>query len=512
MAASFDSASDCDDCDDDDVLQSRSRLFRDVGTCLIMRPGRNKSVFADIEGNSVFQNTTLTVIVFNALWMAIDVEYNHPNLSDDDGGLPLEPFSTLIENFFCAYFTMEVVIRFLAFKRKRWWCMEGMFVFDTVLVVFMVLEVWLVPLIAHFSGDSSSGGDLGLFSGLRLLRLARITRMVKLMALFPELVTLVKGTVSALKATSWVLLFLIMIMYVFAIIFTTQLGDADGPPELPDGEDPTAEILFSSMGSSFMTLLTNGVLGDNLFQTMDAILTNSVILFLVFTVFFVMSSLMLLNMLIGVLCQVVDMTAQKEEEQANLRRLRKCLTEAFEMIDENCDGKIGRYEWKDMAQNKEVKQSLISLGIPADSLEGKLQQLEATIFPEVETTKGIGGRRFSSASDDGEGLTLDEFMEKMKELHPDSQIGALDLEDFKAHIESANRYLGKKLDAIGDLLQGAAGKPVQSVSLDHGYRNPAAVPNDTIYQMPAAKACEDPARPLRDVPLEILLHVLKLRC
>merc|ERR1712062_617040 len=99
-------------------------------------------------------------------------------------------------------------------------------------------------------------------------------------------------------------------------------------------------------------------------------------------------------------------------------------------------------------------------------------------------------------------------MEKMKELHPDSHIGALDLEDFKAQILATN----KKLDAIERKIQGGDGKASRRVSVDYRFPNPAAVQNDSIYPMPAAKGHGEPDKLLRAVPLEILLHVLKVRC
>merc|ERR1719174_277888 len=84
----------------------------------------------------------------------------------------------------------------------------------------------------------------------------------------PELMTLVKGMLSACKAVFFILLFLILVTYVFAIIFTSQMGDADNT----EPEEETAEHMFGTMGDSMMSLFTHGVLGDNLSQTLQAIL------------------------------------------------------------------------------------------------------------------------------------------------------------------------------------------------------------------------------------------------
>merc|ERR1719378_1144705 len=84
----------------------------------------------------------------------------------------------------------------------------------------------------------------------------------------PELMTLVKGMVSAAKSTFFILLFLVLVMYVFAIIFTSQIGDSANK----DPEPETAEHMFGTMGDSMMSLFTHGVMGDNLMQTLQAIL------------------------------------------------------------------------------------------------------------------------------------------------------------------------------------------------------------------------------------------------
>merc|ERR1712130_737344 len=93
-----------------------------------------------------------------------------------------------------------------------------------------------------------------------------------------------------MKAVSFILLFLLLVMYVFAIIFTSHFGEPGGDEEVPltpeqeamqeevealglslADSDATAVQLFATIGHSMMTLFTNGVLGDNLAQTLNSI-------------------------------------------------------------------------------------------------------------------------------------------------------------------------------------------------------------------------------------------------
>merc|ERR1719453_1827129 len=78
--------------------------------------------------------------------------------------------------------------------------------------------------------DDDSGGGVGAFSALRLLRLLRLARMGRLMRFVPEMLKLVKGMISAAKSVVWILIFLVMVIYVFAIVFTGAIADSEATP------------------------------------------------------------------------------------------------------------------------------------------------------------------------------------------------------------------------------------------------------------------------------------------
>ena len=100
----------------------------------------------------------------------------------------------------------------LFFSPYRW------FSFDGFLVALMLLETLIIPV--ALTGADGSVGQLGI---LRLLRLLRLTRMVRLMRAVPELVTLLRSMVIALRSVLSTLGLLFMFMYVFAIIIKSQL-------------------------------------------------------------------------------------------------------------------------------------------------------------------------------------------------------------------------------------------------------------------------------------------------
>merc|ERR1719424_1573440 len=146
------------------------------------------------------------------------------------------------ENIFCVYFTFEFVVRFLAFEAKRNCLKDNWFKFDSVLVIMMILETWVMTLCLVLFGFEGGSLPTGPF---RMLRLMRLARMVRMMRALPELVTMVKGMMVATRAVASSLLLLMLMTYIFAVVMFLGLG-----------EDPEAEYEFGTIGICMWTLMT----------------------------------------------------------------------------------------------------------------------------------------------------------------------------------------------------------------------------------------------------------------
>lgn len=462
----------------------------------------NDSIFATIAISDYFQHTTMCVIVINALWIGADTEWNHKSLIDADGKYPLEPSSVAVENVFCFYFTVEVVVRFLSFRKKVSCLRDAWFVFDSLLVTCMVLETWVIAFITLVSDGWEGASFLSNFSALRLLRLLRLTRMARLMRSVPELMTLVKGMVSATKAVFFILLFLILVMYVFAIIFTSQIGDAANREPEPE----TAEHMFGTLGDSMMSLFTHGVLGDNLSATLQAILDfpngegaeSSVLLLWLFMLFFAISSMTLLNMLIGVLCEVVTSTAASETDTMQVQELRMCIEDAFDDIDLNDDGQVTESEWSQIKNNPLVRQQMECLGVKATEMEDCLNQMQKTLFKK-RRSPSKGSQK--SNEDLDEGLSLEDLISKVTELRPDKPASALSVELLSAKVALRDRTFKSRLthveDLIGQMLS-RRGAPIASTA-------------QLSALVPDTPPGNSTSSPLREIPTQLLFQEIKSR-
>eukprot|EP00927_Polykrikos_kofoidii_P002915 TRINITY_DN11164_c0_g1_i1.p1 TRINITY_DN11164_c0_g1~~TRINITY_DN11164_c0_g1_i1.p1 ORF type:complete len:719 (+),score=105.97 TRINITY_DN11164_c0_g1_i1:122-2158(+) len=195
-----------------------------------------------------FENSALWVIAINSIWMAFEADYR-----DDASDGVLFILFLFMDNFFCVFFTLEIIVRFLSFKSKRS-CVNFWFMFDFCMAVMMVFETWVLSLLVLLVKDFSltgNGGGFGVMRLLRLLRLTRMARMMRLMRALPELLILIKGIAVATRSVFFTMCLLGFVVYIFAILFST----------ITDGTElHTAR--FKDIPTSILTLLLRGTLPD----------------------------------------------------------------------------------------------------------------------------------------------------------------------------------------------------------------------------------------------------------
>lgn len=308
-----------------------------------------------IARSTYFDYTTLFVITLNALWIAIETDHN-----DSEALLDADIGFILVENVFCAYFFAEWLLRFLAFERKLNGFRDAWFVFDSILVFTMVMETWVMAFIVKFT-SSSLGAGMGNASILRmarLLRLSRMARMVRLLRAVPELMILVKGMVAAMRSVAFTLLLLLFFIYVFAIFFTQLASD-----------NQVLSVYFHGVGQAMYTLAMHGVFLEDLIVIMDIMKEESIFLATVFFLFVMIAALTLMNMLIGVLCEVVTAVSSTEKEALEVAfvkaKLQQVLMTSFpgKAGQEAHELSITKEEYEQILENPSAARLLQEVGV-----------------------------------------------------------------------------------------------------------------------------------------------------
>lgn len=297
----------------------------------------------------LFENLTMVVITLNAIWIGIDTALNEEELlATADIGF------VIAENLFCIYFTAEIIIRFMAFEKKWDTLRDKWFLFDSALGILMVSETWV--LYAILKGDSSLNLDFGNGGStlrlLKLLRLSRVARMVKLMRLMPEVMVLIRGIGVASRSVMFTLGLLWMITYVFAVAFTQLCKDTT-----------VGKLYFPDLGTAALTLFFKICFGESLMEVALALYTEVFMGFVLFLLFTVLGPLTVMNMLLGVLVEVVRVVASFEQDSMDTQYVTDQLTTAFSELDEDGDGRVSMEEFTALLDLERAVTALSDVGI-----------------------------------------------------------------------------------------------------------------------------------------------------
>jgi len=422
-------------------VRARSRFNRKPAPYNVQNEYWKTGISQKIAKSQRFENVTLGVIVINAMWIAIDTDHN-----DAFTMLDASWEFVLADIIFFGYFSVELIIRFSAFQRKRRCLRDPWFVFDSCLVALYFFDPFIMTFAAAVTGGSL---DLptSVFFLLRLFRLLRLTRLVRMMRSLPELMIMIKGMLTAAASVSYTMGLLMIVTYIFAIALA-QLSIGNS----------FREQYFQGVALSMYTLLIYGTLLDSLAGFTDAVREESTICLIVVTIFAIISALTLMNMLIGVLCEIVSAIASTEKETLLTDKVHETCCKVIEDIDSPiCAQKLVSFEeMKILFQNKDA--------------QGALQAASINIHDLVDVSEDLILR---DGNDDGQ-VTFDEFMNMVLDCRASKQASLKDVmvlrrriscrfRDFKVEMRGAeskiNALIAKRKDKNAKLLAANTSSP-----------------------------------------------------
>merc|ERR1711939_1014653 len=115
---------------------------------------------------------------------------------------------------------------------------------------------------------------------------------------------MIRAMLIAMRSVFLALCLLVLIIYIFAVTFTQISVDTR-----------VGVRYFNNVPESMNTLLLHGCFGENLPDLMDEAYKSGVIYGCALLAFVFLASLTVMNMLIGVLCEVVKVVSAVEKEQ-----------------------------------------------------------------------------------------------------------------------------------------------------------------------------------------------------
>lgn len=379
-----------------------------------------------IAKHNYFENITLAIIVLNALWIWIDTDYN-----DGDTLLDAPPGFVVMDCLFFAYFFLELFIRFLAFERKIKCFCDPWFVFDTFLVLLYFFDPFVLTIMAAAAGGNGLAMPTDI---LRLFRLARLSRLVRMLRSLPELMILIKGMVTAAATVGYTMVLLLVITYVFAIALKQLSIGTTGDEE----NDPIYDMYFSSVPLAVYSLIIYATFLDNLADFCNAILAQSGVCLFVVAIYIILASLTVMNMLIGVLCEVVSAVAEEERESTITDKVYEKFSDICKRLDTNSNERLSWPEFQKIMDMPEALNALESVNV--DPI-GMIDFAEDKFF-EDEEPKELTFQQFMEMVLDfrgGQEATLKDLMLLSKKVN--KQFG-----DLKMRVEVVTGKLNKLVD------------------------------------------------------------------
>lgn len=245
-----------------------------------------------IAESRVFQLTIIAVIIANAVVIGIET---YPRVDERIGGL-LEAVDTV----FLWIFVVEIAIRFAAYgKHPTKFFTRGWNVFD-----FAIVAAAFVPMVG---------------ANLTLLRLIRVLRVIRLVEVIGDLRLIVRGLLRSLAPLAGVAVFVVLVVYIYAIAGTAMFGE-----ELPDE--------WGTAGSAMLTcfrILTLDNWDDLYFPAREV--TPWATPF--FVSFIIVATLVVLNIVIAVVVSSVEQARQVELERETSELTRAAGEQVPELTD-----------------------------------------------------------------------------------------------------------------------------------------------------------------------------------
>lgn len=329
------------------------------------------SFFGRLTQKPIFEDAVLLLICLNAVWIGMDVDQNGrpgtfvtPSLLE--GG----------QSIFCLGFVIEILCRFLSYKRKMDFfqgSMRNWNMFDTILVALMLAETVI-------QATQARGMKLMKFpSVLRLMKLLRISRLCYLI---PELGMMVHSMFVAVRGTAAMFLLLIGLVYVFAIIFThwvRVLGVSRNcvPDKFVRDLEFCFDEHFGDMALTFLTLSQILIL-DEVFVIVRQIFDESPWYGGVILIYMILGCFTLLNMLVAIIVEIVHefQTLERREQ------LRLALDSFILLMDDDNSGTISRNEFE-----RHAGCILEELGLPEQTMRDAFEMLDAHNHGLVEVAE-----------------------------------------------------------------------------------------------------------------------------
>lgn len=240
-----------------------------------------KRLFLDIRNNNFFELFIISVILISAI--AVGFRTYEESLNPE-----IFLYLSYLDYFITIVFLIEIFIRMVAEKKLIVFFRTPWNIFD-----FSIVAISLIPI---ESLDS-----------ILLARLVRVFRLLRLVSFIPQFRILIESFVTAIPRVGYILLFMFVEFYIFAAIGSILFSEI-------------SPLHWGNVGLAMLTLFQTATLEgwpDLMYQSLEVQKFS----WIFFVVFIILNSLVFMNMIIGVIIDVI-VKANENESPENIRLLK----------------------------------------------------------------------------------------------------------------------------------------------------------------------------------------------
>jgi len=301
-----------------------------------------------------------------------------------------------------------------------------------------VIDTWIMYTYMIITGVTTGGGfsDSSVLRVARLLRLTRMARMARLLRAMPELIILIKGMGAAMRSVGFTLILLLVLLYIFGVAFKQLCSDAS---------NAFCATFFSSVPRSMHTLLIHGTLMDDLREFVVPLEEYSILLLFFFYCFLLLAALTVMNMLIGVLCDVVNTTAAIEKESLAILYVKERLqaimvkTGMSKVSVFDGDERINKEEFLRILENRDAVHVLGDVGVDVVGLVD---------FADFIFKHDMAEDQDNDADAEERVLSFADFVEVLLQLRGNNNATVRDMVDLRKFVQLKIKNIDAKIDQI----------------------------------------------------------------
>jgi hypothetical protein len=239
-------------------------------------------------------------------------------------------------------------------------------------------------------------------------------------------------------------------MYIFAIVFKVQLGDHES-------EDVVYK--FGTIGDSMWCLLLNGVFLDNITDVGDLIKEASPTMAAIFIFFVIISAVMVMNMLIGILCEVISAVAETEKEKLVVNFVKSQLLDVLAKSDRDGDGLLNKAEFTKLLEEPQAQKAIEELGVDASDMEDLADRIfeqqdkpnrSSSVNPSINDEEG----KQEEEEEKEPAMDFADFMEMLLTLRASNPVSVAHIMDLRKSVKLAKNQTQDKMKKMNmELMQ-----------------------------------------------------------